>query len=54
MAQSKLEANVRFCDVFQYLDTITVSYEMVENPSNFFNTLTHISGGQVFQTSCQL
>ena len=48
MAQKKLEENVRLCDVFSYLDTISVSYEMVENGTNFFNTLSYISGGQVF------
>jgi hypothetical protein len=26
---------------------------MIDNPTNFFNTLSYISGGQVFQTSCQ-
>ena len=30
-----------------------MSFDMVENPTNFFNTLSYISGGQVFQTSCQ-
>jgi len=45
MAQQKLEANVRLCDVLSYLDTISVSYEMVDNATNFFNTLSYISGG---------
>lgn len=45
MAQKKLEDNVRLSDVFAYLDTISVSYEMVENGTNFFSTLSYISGG---------
>lgn len=37
--------NVRFCDVFQYLDSISVNPALVENADYFFQMMANCTNG---------
>jgi hypothetical protein len=52
-AQQTLEQNLVFCDLFVYLDTVSVSHSLIENVDDFFNTLSYASNGQAFSHLCQ-
>ena len=48
-----LVQNLRFCDLFFYLDTVSVSYDFVKDPNQLFSALNAVSGGQSFKKCCQ-
>ena len=52
-AQQTLEQNLVLCDLFVYLDTVSVSHSLIENVDDFFNTLFYASNGQAFSNLCQ-
>ena len=51
--ENDLVQNLRFCDLFFYLDTVSVSYDFVKDPNQLFSALNAISGGQSFKKCCQ-
>jgi len=51
-AFKQLADNVRFCDLFQYLDTISISPELVKDPAAFFEVMSNSTNGQAFSSPC--
>ena len=51
-AFNELLENVRFCDLFQYLDTISVSLDIVKNSSHFFEIMHNSTYGKAFESAC--
>ena len=43
---------MRFSDLYEYLDTITVSMELVEATDLLFQALDEVSGGMALQSPC--
>ena len=47
-ADKTLVDNLRFCDLLMYLDTITVSHELISDANFFFEVLANVTKGQAF------
>ena len=48
LATSVLIKNLRFADLLGYSDTISISYDMVEDPSLIFMVLNYVTDGLAF------
>lgn len=44
---------VRFCDMYQYIDTITADFALVADSKQFFDILSNCSDGSAFTTRCK-
>lgn len=44
--------SVRFCDMFSYADTISVSVQLVQDSKKFFDTMSNMTSGYAFTRKC--
>ena len=44
---------MRLTDYINYLDTLTVTEEMVLDPDNFFKVMAEVTGSKAFSHACQ-
>lgn len=49
-----LEKYVRFCDMYQYCDTLTVDFNLVANSKKFFDLMSNCTDGKAFHSRCNL
>lgn len=43
---------MRFCDVYQYCDTISVDFNLVANSRKFFDLMSSCTEGKAFTSKC--
>lgn len=52
-AYDTLCANVKLADLFMYLDTITISPQLVSDVDNFFNVMERATNSNAFSIPCK-
>ena len=45
--------HIRLTDYFNFLDTLTVSDDLVQDPEEFFKLMSLATNSQAFSSSCQ-
>ena len=44
-ALQKIVEEIRFCDQFKYIDSVTISFQLAKDPVAFFDLMNKISNG---------